>query len=385
MALNLKAAFAFLGRNLGLTNPTLINWYSGGPTNSGESVNVDTAMRLETVSACVRLISGTIATLPCRFFQRDADGRGTMTLTHPIAKLLHDQPNADMTAVVFWEVMVACLLLWGNAYALIDRNGVGQIVAITPIYPERVGAPIRNPDGSIYYVVNVRGQTIDVPDSNMMHVKGFSLDGRVGLSTIALARETLGIAQAAEKTAASLFRNGLRSSAFFTREGFLDDVRRERFEQEYLPKFSGAINSGKMPVLEGGWDIKSLGMNPQDAQLLATRNFSIEQICRWFGVQPVMIGHMEKTTAWGTGLEQMNLWFLTYTLRTILRKIEQEISRSLLLPVEREKFYAEFNVDGLMRADSAGRAALLKVYAENGLRTRNEMRALDNEIGRAHV
>jgi HK97 family phage portal protein len=377
MQISLKAAFTSLGRNLGLFSPQLISFIGGGITNAGERVSVDTALQLETVWACVRLIASTLSTLPAQFYAKDAQGRGTIAYGHPLYTLLHDQPNYDMTAVVFWECMCACLLLWGNAYARIFRNGQAQIVAITPIKPDRIKATRRG-DGTIIYTVTSYGQNEDVPETEIMHVKGFSLDGMIGLSPVSQARETLGLAMAAEKAAASLFRNGMRPAFALTSPNVLTESQRKKFKDEYMPEFTGAINAGRSPLLEGGWDIKNIAMNPADAQLLSTRAFSIEQICRWFGVQPVMIGHMEKSTAWGSGLEQMNLWFLTYTLRSILRSFEQEIRRSLLTPVQRPKFYCEFNVEGLLRADSAGRAALLKVYAENGLRTRNELRALDN-------
>lgn len=377
MPISLKAAWTALGRNLGLNSPRLISAFGGGLTASGERVSVDSALQLETVWACVRLIAGTIATLPAQLFLRDAKGRGTIAYDHPLYPILHDQANYDMTAVVFWEALVACLLLWGNAYARVFRNSSGSILALTPIRPDRC-TPIRRPDGSIYYVVNNYGQTEDVDETEIMHLKGFSLDGIIGLSPVSQARETLGLAIAGEKASASLFRNGMRTPYVMTTPNVLDDLRRKRFEEEFMPKYTGAINAGRVPLLEGGFDVKNLGMSPADAQLLASRAFSIEQLCRWFGIQPVMIGHMEKSTAWGSGLEQMNLWFLTYTLRPILLSIEQEVRRSLLTPVERAKWYLEFNVEGLLRADSQGRAALLKVYAENGLRTRNELRALDN-------
>lgn len=376
MNIILKAAWTLFGRNLGPTSPVLASYYGGGPTAAGERVNVDTALQLETVWACVRLIAGTLSTLPCQFYKKDAQGRGTINYEHPLYNILHDLPNSDMTSVVFWEVMTACFLLWGNAYARISRVG-NRVVALTPIKPDRINR-IRRGDGTIYFKVTYNGGVDEVDESEIMHVKGFSLDGETGLSPITQARETLGLAIAAEKTAASFFRNSMRPSIAFILPTFLDEIRRKRWDEDVIPKLKGSINAGQSVLLEGGMDVKNITMNPADAQLLATRAFSIEQICRWFGVQPVMIGHMEKSTAWGSGLEQMNLWFLTYTLRPILRAIEQEVRRSLLLPVERSKYYAEFNVEGLLRADSAGRAALMKVLADEGLRTRNELRALDN-------
>lgn len=374
----LKAAWTVLGRNLTPTSPQLVSLYSGGTTSSGETVSTEGALRIETVYACVKLIAGTIATLPAQVFRRDKNGRGTVTYDHPLYAILHDQANSDMTAVVFWEAMMAAFLLWGNAYAKIFRNPLGQVIALVPIKPDRVSRPKRRADGSIYYDVTTLGQIDEVDEGEMMHIKGFSLDGEVGLSVIALARESLGLALASEKVAGSLFRNGMRASFGLFLPTTLDDIRRRRYKEEFLPQFTGALNAGKVPLMEGGWEIKNLGMNPADAELLSTRAYSVEQICRWYGVQPVMIGHMEKSTAWGSGLEQMNLWFLTYTLRPILRSIEQEIRRSLLTPGERTRYYTEFNVEGLMRADSAGRAALMKVLAGEGLRTRNELRALDN-------
>lgn len=373
----LRSGWSSLGRNLTATSPRLVGWFSGGPTSSGETVGVNTSLRIETVWACIKLIAGTIATLPLELYGRDAKGRGSVDTTHPLYTIMHDLPNMDMTAVVFWETMVACLLLYGNAYAKITRNVVLQVVAITPIHPDRI-TRIRRDDGSVYFKVTTQGRVDDVPEGEIMYIKGFSLDGEQGISVIAQARESLGTAIAAEKAAGSLFKNGMRSSVALFSNSVMDDTRRKRYEEEFLPKFTGALNAGRVPLLEGGWEVKPIALTPEDAQLLATRSYSVEQICRWFGVQPVMIGHMEKTTAWGTGLEQMNLWFLTYTLRPILKTIEQEIRRSLLSPVEKIKYYAEFNVDGLLRADSAARAALMKVLADVGVRTRNELRHTDN-------
>lgn len=370
-------AISVLARNLGLTSPSLYSFLGGGPTNAGESVTVNTALQLDTVWACVRLISGTIATLPLQLYAMDAEGRGTVARDHPLYPVLHDQPNADMTAVNFWEAMVASILLWGNAYAAIDRRADGTITALTPLVPDFLTVQ-RHADGSLIYRYNYAGQYGEMTEDQVFHVKGFSLNGMVGISPVTQARQTIGLAIAAEKTAASLFRNGMRPSAVMTSPGFMTKDQREMYGAGFTEKFTGAINAGRVPLLEGGFKLDHLSISPQDAQLLATRQFSIEQICRWFGCAPVMIGHMEKSTAWGSGLEQMNLWFLTYTLRPLLKAIEQEIRRSILRPAERLTFYAEFNVEGLLRADSQGRAVLMKTLVENALATPNELRALDN-------
>ena len=373
----LTKAVSILARGLNLNSPVLYSFMTGGPTASGETVTVSTAMRLDTVWACVRLISQTVATLPLQLYVMDAQGRGVIAREHPLYSILHDQPNADMTSVNFLEAMIASILLEGNAYASIDRGPTGNVIALTPLQADHLTVQ-RQGDGSLIYRYNWNGQYGDMTEDQIFHVKGFSLNGLVGISPIAQARETLGIALAAERTAGALFKNGMRPSAVMSAPTFLNKEQRETFGADFVTKFTGAINAGRTPLLEGGFKFENLSIKPQDAELLATRQFSIEQICRWFGVASVMIGHMDKSTAWGTGLEQMNLWFLTYTLRPLLKAVEQEIRRTLLKPAERATYYAEFNVEGLLRADSKGRAELMKALVVNGLATPNELRALDN-------
>jgi HK97 family phage portal protein len=369
-----------IARQIGLNDPRLYRMFSGGTdTYAGENVSINSAMGLDTVWACVMLIAQTISTLPLQLYQYDKTGRGVVAREHPLYAILHDQPNADMTSVTFWMAMVGSLLLWGNAYAQIERTAAGRVIALTPLLPDRL-TPQRQNDGSILYLYrDYGGKLLELTEDQIFHVKGFSLDGLVGLSPISQARESLGIALAAEKTAASLFRNSMRPGYALIAPNYMTKEQRARYEEELKPKLIGSINAGSPALLEGGWTIQNISMNPDDAQLLASRGFSVETVCRWFNVAPPMIGHMEKSTAWGTGLEQMNQWFLTYTLRSRLKAIEQEIRRSLLTAAERLLYYAEFNVDGLLRADSAGRAALMQTYAVNGLRTRNELRALENQ------
>jgi len=375
--LQLKAVTT-IAKALGLNDPRLYHYFGGGPTASGETVTIDSSLQIDTVFACVRLISQTIATLPLQLFRTLPDGRGELDRDHRLYPLLHDQPNADMTSVTFLTAMFSCLLLWGNAYALIERRKDGSVVSLTPLLPSRLQV-IRNQDGSLKFHYSWMNVSEDFTEDQIFHLKGFSLDGIVGLSPVAQAREQMGIAWAAEKTAASFFRNGMRPSMVLTAPNYMTPVQRERFGESFVEKFSGSINAGKVPLVEGGWKLDQITMNPDDAQLLATRAFSVETICRWFGVNPVMVGHMEKTTAWGTGLEQMNLWFLTYTLRPWLMAFEQEVRRTLMSPVDRMLYYVQFNVDGLLRADSEKRAATMASYVNAGINTPNEMRAKNND------
>lgn len=365
-----------LARAIGLTDPRLYEWYGGGRTHSGEAVSVNTALQLDAVWSCVRLISQTIATLPLFLYRRDGKGRGEVDSAHPLYRILHDQPNADMTATEFWEAIVAAILLQGNAYGWKDKIG-RRVVAITPMRPDFVTVK-RLQDGSLQYVYTWQGTTYHLGEDDVLHIKGFSLDGLMGLSPISQARQSLGTAIAAEKSAASFFRNGMQPSKIMEAPQYLTDAQRQQ-AKGIIERYTGAAATGSVPLLEGGWKISDVSLKPEDAQLLQTRAFHVEQICRWFDVPPIMIGHMDKSTAWGTGMEQMMLWFLTFSLRPHLKRIEQAISKSLLTPEEQLSHYAEFNVEGLLRADSKGRAELYGALAMNGLRTRNELRALDNE------
>jgi HK97 family phage portal protein len=367
-------AVSVIARSLGLTDPRLYHWFAGGPTSSGENISIDSSLQIDTVFSCVRLIAQTIATLPLEVRHTSPNGLSELANDHKLFPVLRDQPNADMTAVVFWTAMIACLLLWGNAYAAIDRRGDKSVISLTPLLPSRLRVT-RESDGSLTYHYSWMNVRQDYTEDQIFHIRGFTLDGIVGMSPVAQAREQLGMAWAAEKSAASFFKNGMRPSVVLTAPTYLSEVQRNRYGDSFIEKFSGSINAGKVPLIEGGWKIDTIGMNPEDAQLLSTRAFSVETICRWFGVNPVMIGHMEKTTAWGTGLEQMNLWFLTYTLRPLLTAIEQEGKRSLLTPLDKMLYHLEFDVSALLRTDSEKRAATWKALVDAGIAVPDEARA----------
>lgn len=371
-----RKAVTTLATNMGLTDPRLLQWSSGEPAHSGEKVTVDTALTLDAVWACARLVSQTAATLPLPLYERDGERQSKAATDHELYRVLHDRPNADMTAVEFWAAMFACKLLWGNAYAEIVRGGNDRVVALLPMRSDRVQVNLQQNDTRTYtYVYN--GQTTTLHEDDVLHLKGFSLDGLTGMSAIAAGRHSLGTAMGAERTAGTIFKNGMRPSGYLKIPQFLSDDQRIK-ARAYLNSFSGSENTGKMPMFEGGWEFQALTLPPNDAQLLETRGFNVETICRWFGVAPAMIGHTEKSTAWGTGLEQTNLWFLTYTLRPHLKEAEQAIWAKCLSPSDQRRFYPEFNVEGLLRADSKGRAELYQSLITNALRSPNELRRLDN-------
>lgn len=354
---------------------TLAAALASGHGGAGKSVTPDTALSLSTAWACVRLLSETIGTLPLGVYARVGDDKATVR-DHPLYEMLHDSPNADQTAAEFWEGMVACLGLWGNGYAEKGMMGT-RLVGLTPLRPDLMRV-YRDENGRRKYrYSDPRGQRV-LDEDQVFHLRGFGVGGDTGLSPISYARQTMGTALAADEVAAKFFGSGLQLSGFIDsgqpklRPDQRDDIAK------LFERFMGSTNAAKLMVLEAGMKYMPLGMNPEDAQLLATRAFHVEEICRWFRVPPFMVGHTEKTTSWGTGLEQQMIGFLTFSLRPYLTRIEQAVKKQLVAPGERKNLSVEFNLEGLLRADSQGRAALYSTFAQNGISSRNEIRSREN-------
>jgi HK97 family phage portal protein len=369
-------AVSYLARNIGMTDPRLYNYVGGGETDAGERVSVDMAMQQGVVWACVRMIAETTATLPLHLYKMDNNGQAKIDRGNSLYSILHDNPNVEMTAVEFWGAMSGCYLLWGNAYASIERGTGNRIVALNPMRPDRVQVR-RQSDGSLLYIYSFGGQRQEFQEDDIFHIKGFSLDGLMGMSTVSQARQTIGGARAAERVSGSIFRNGMRPSGVLKAPTYLTDPQRI-IAQDLLAKFKGAAQTGGTPLLEGGWTWESLTIPPADGQMLETRHFHVEEICRWFGIPPIFVGHSGQTT-WGSGIEQIILLWLTTGLRAHLKRIEDAIKLRLLTAQERTIYYPEFNVDALLRADTVARTAQMSSLAQNGLRTRNELRAWDNQ------
>lgn len=347
--------------------------YSGLPdSETGVVVTVKTAMQLDAVWSCVRLISETIATLPLSMFERTSAGK-RIASQHALHFVIHDQPNLDSTASVFWEAMVASMLLRGSGRA--EKLYIGpRLVGLAFLDPERLKCG-RNANGrKVYTYPRPNGEMREISESCIWVIPGFTLDGINGVSVVTYGAKVFGAAIAAEKAAAKTFKNGLLQTIYYKINTFLKQDQRETFKRN----LAGTIERGEAPLLEGGTSAETLGINPSDAQLLESRAFSVESICRWFRVPPWMVGHTEKSTSWGTGIEQQMIGFLTFTLGPWLRRIEQAISKDLLTPVERMRYYPKFAVEGLLRADSAGRAAFYAAMVNNGIMFRDEIRELED-------
>jgi len=370
-----KAATTVL-RSLTVREPD--GWHTDAMRgDAGEVVTSESVLGLSAVWACVNLLSGTIASLPLMVYRRDANGERVVAKDHPLYRVLHDSPNYDQTSLDFWEFSCAAIELWGNAYALVERSA-GQVRGLHPINPANVSVR-RLTNGTLEYRWTEDGKTHIETDRTMLHIRGFGGNPLGGMSTLHFGRNTFSLARAIDRSAGGTFRNGLRPSFQLVFEKWLTQEQRQLAETVLMEKYVGAMNSGRPYISEGGAKLETLSINPEDAQMLESRGFSVEEICRFFGVPPFMIGHTEKSTSWGTGLEQQTLGFQKFTLRRRLKRIEQACEKQLLTPDDRARGVTiEFNLEGLLRADSAGRARFYQQMTAIGAMTINEVRALEN-------
>lgn len=353
----------------------LRGWF-GGSTSSGIHVTPESALSLSAAFACIRIIAQTVATLPVGFY-RKSGGKREDAGDHWLGQLLGVSPNADQTPTEFLEGVLACLAMRGVFFA--RKAGLrsdGEFASFETMFPDSV--TMRRDGGRLVFDwVDPDGHRTTLPENEVFRVKGFGMGGDVPLSPIGVARESLGSALAADRSASKMFGNGMQPSGFLQVQQELDEPQRKQLEK-IMGEFVGSQNAGKLMILEAGMEFKQLQMNPEDAQLLLTRRFNVEEVCRWFGVPPILVGHSpEGQTMWGSGVEQIMLAWLTLGLNPYLVRVEQAIVKRALPAAQRPFFYPKFRVEGLLRADSAGRAALYSALLQNGVRTRDEVRALE--------
>lgn len=353
-------------------------------TTTGDYATPMRSMELSAVWACVWLIADTISTLPFLINKKKSGATyGSAFLDSPLYSVVGQQPNQYMTAPEFWQFMIGSELLWGNAYALKTLNGTGDVIALDTLLPQFMIPYRRQDTGELRYKYAPTGllndPQVDYSSDQIFHIKDRSLDGLVGMSRIQYARNSLGIARAAEMGVADTFRNGMKAGGFLMYDRVMKPDQR-KIVQESLTKFkTGGDEASGFMVLEAGMTFNSLTMNPQDAQLLSTRQFGVEDVCRWFGVPPVLVGHAaEGVTSWGTGIEQLLLGFQSLTLRPYVRRLEASVNRALVKPAQRATVYLSIDTDDLMGADSTARSNLYASAGQNGWMTRNEIRAKED-------
>lgn len=368
-----SAVLKWLGAPISLTDGDFWGAWAGG----GKALTVDAALQLSTVWACVRLISETISTLPLGFYEKLPDGSRVAATAHPLYELLHNQPNADMTAVQFWEAVIASMLLWGNAYIEKAKIG-GRVVALNFLMPGRM-TKRRMTDGSMEYKYrDLDGKIRLLGEGDLINIPAFSLDGVNGLTPMAYGAKVFTSAAATEDASAKVFTSGMRASGLLKMKASVDPTQRESLRQRLQAFSAGGPNAGTTLVVENDTDYQALSINPNDAEMILSREHAVTEICRWFMTPPAMVGHGGAVSNWGTGREQIMLGFLTFTLRPWLTRVEQAIRKSLIAPGDRNRYFAEFNIEGLLRADSAARASFYSIMSQNGIYTRNEIRGFEN-------
>lgn len=352
----------------------------GFPEGAFFNITPDNALSVSTVFACVRRISETIGSLPCQLYRRCDTGGKEIALNHRLYYLLHQAPNADMTAYMFQEQITVDLCLYGNHFSEIYRNGAGQVTALYPLEPMRVSkARQHNSRNFVYRYTDYTGYR-EISEENILHVAGFRYDlgSGLSLSPIELARKSLEHACAVDEAATGLFKNGVAPSATLETDTILNSEQRHDI-RDMMQEQAGLLRQpGGVIVLPHGFRYNPRPFKPVDAQILESRLYGVEEICTIFGVPPHMIGHTTKSTSWGSGLEQQNLWFVTYTIQPYLKRIETALTNKLLGPKDGGRHLMEYNLDGLLRADSTARAAYYSTAAQNGWMSRNEIRQKEN-------
>ena len=351
-----------------------------GNSTSGKHVNERSAMQTTAVYACVRILSESIAGLPVHLYRYMDTGSKEKALTHPLYRLLHDEPNPEMTSFVFRETLMTHLLLWGNAYAQIIRNGKGEVIALYPLMPNRMTVD-RDEHGQLYYSYQMSNEdaptmktgTVVLKPRDVLHVPGLGFDGLVGYSPIAMAKNSIGMAIACEEYGAKFFANGATPGGLLEFPGTVKNP--DAIRESWNKGFSGS-NSHKLAILEEGMQYTPISISPEQAQFLETRKFQIDEIARIFRVPPHMVGDLEKSSF--SNIEQQSLEFVKYTLEPWIVRWEQSLNRSLLSETEKATFFVKFNVDGLLRGDYQSRMSGYATARQNGWMSANDIRELEN-------
>ena len=353
-----------------------------GRTTSGKPVNERTAMQTTAVYACVRILSETIASLPLHVYAYKDDGGKELVYNHQLYHILHDEPNPEMTSFVFRETLMSHLLVWGNAYAQIIRDGAGRVVSLYPLLPNKMEVE-RDDSGRLYYVYsrqsdenpNFKGYgEIVLRQEDVLHIPGLGFDGLVGYSPIAMAKNAVGMTIACEEYGASFFANGANPGGVLEHPGVLKDPGKVRASWNAV--YQGVSNAHKVAVLEEGMKYQQIGIPPEEAQFLETRKFQINEIARLYRIPPHMVGDLEKSSF--SNIEQQSLEFVKYTLDPWVIRWEQSFQKALLLPGEKGKYFIKLNVDGLLRGDYQSRMNGYATGRQNGWLSSNDIREMED-------
>ncbi len=367
-----------IGRRLTARDNELYEFMGGGETWAGESVTTRGALNLSAFWAGTRITAETIASLSLDVMEEGPDGVRVRVKDHPLAELLDRSPNADQTAIEFWEERVLGLCTTGNAFA--EKAFVGdRLVALNSMPGDTFVR--RNSDDRLEYRFRDRGKDVLLPAEKVFHLKAFG-EGDVGFSPVEYARQTLSLTIATEKAAGHAYSKGLRSKGFFiTPAGATKMTLEQRADaKKSLVEANSGPNAPWASILEGGLDFKSISLSMRDAEMILNRRFNVEDVCRWLGLPPILVGHAaEGQTMWGTGVSAIMQNWLNLSLRNRLKRIEQAIAKRVMTPAERRRLSVRFNYEDLLRTDTKARYEAHEIASRAGFKTLNEIRRYEGD------
>jgi HK97 family phage portal protein len=364
---------SWVRRSLSLTDHQ--GWsLHGGQNWAGKTVTHDGALNLSAWFRGVRLYADVTGALPLKFYERRGNDDRIQNRDHPVAIITGQDPNDEQTTQEFWGAQAAALTISGNAFA--EKKFIGdRLISLQPMPRD---TSVSRVNGGLVYKFDDRGKTQELPTAKVFHTRGFHLGGDVGLSPLAYARQSLSAALATEEATGKTFAQGMRASGFFTGPKLTPEQRAD-FKKTFIDPIVGNNAEAHYGILENGFDFKQVNMSPKDAEMLLSRRFNIEELARYLGVPPILLGHAQDgMTAWGSGVENIMLSWLTLGLNSFLTNIEKSVNKRLLRPEERIKYYAEFDRNALLQADSQARGEFISKMIQNAQMTPNEGRKKDN-------
>lgn len=369
-----------MGFHVSQTPPGWVESLGGWDTAVGRTVSPETALETTAVYACVRILAETIASLPLPVYRRRSDGGKERAPEHYLYPILHDMPNPEMTSFELRETLMGHVATWGNAYAEIELNRAGQVMALWPLRPDRM--TVKREKGKLVYVyrlnkADAKGRLeVPLPAYRVLHVRGLGYNGLTGYSPISMARQAVALALATEEFGARFFGNGARPGMVLKHPGKLSETAYDKLKKSWEERHQGLEKAHRVAILEEGLDVKEIGLPPEDAQFLETRKFQTTEIARLYRIPPHMLADLERATF--SNIEHQSLEFVIHTVRPWLVRWEQAIHRALMTPAERRAYFAEFLVDGLLRGDIQSRYAAYATGRQNGWLSANDVRRLEN-------
>ncbi len=380
--MNLRSIFGFSSRDKPKDSVGQGIPFFFGRTTSGKPVNEKTAMQCTAVYACVRILAESIASLPLNVYSYNEDGGKTLETKHPLYKVLHDEPNPEMTSFTFREVLMSHLLMYGNAYAQIIRDGAGRVLSLYPLLANCMDVE-RNEKGQLQYIYTRNsdenpnykdmGQIV-LKYEDVLHIPGLGFDGLVGYSPIAMAKNAVGMTIAADEYGATFFKNGANPGGVLEHPGVLKNP--DKVRESWNSVYQGSNNAHRVAVLEEGMHFNPISLKPEEMQFLETRKFEIEEIARLYRIPPHLIQDLEHATY--SNIENQSLEFVKYTLDPWIVRWEQALKKALLLPSEKGEYAIKLNVDGLLRGDYKSRMEGYSIGIQNGFMSPNDCRKLED-------